>query len=427
MSKWRHKIIVLVAACMLLSACTARESTSVSAPLQEEDNQENGQVLTVVNPETAKSEDTAVESSKKKYQIQTRLTDFHLLTETTGIAWGITRGELRLYTTNDQGRTWTNISPAATVQFPGLVRYGEEMFFLDQGHGWIMRKAQGSTEGILLHTEDGGLNWKISSLPANASPSSVYFTTAERGWLISVSPTSPGNQKKSVYNTYDGGSTWVASKDEVVSSGQTGSLINLPQYGYFADMDFTTEQQGFALIQEIKKPDLYTTKDGGQHWMQSNTFFRKQDLGECDSYTAEQIQFFNESGQTGLIPIRCTKGDTSKYSGYFTSDGAATFQFIDFPLPWQSGVNAGLAPYFVNEMEGWSLQGYLLYHTIDQGKTWRALPENRKLATTLDDYPEVVKLQFVSPNYGWMLVQNSEERTSRLLSTHDGGLSWQML
>ncbi|ANS74581.1 hypothetical protein AWM70_08265 [Paenibacillus yonginensis] len=427
MSKWRHMMIVLVAACTLLSACTAREKASGPAPLQEEDNQENGQVLTVVNPETAKSEDTAAAvDSTKKYQIQTRLTDFQLMTETTGIAWGITRGELRLYTTSDKGKTWTNISPAATVQFPSPVRYGKEMFFLDQGHGWIMRKAQGSTGGILLHTEDGGLNWKISSLPSGISPSSIYFASADRGWLMAVSPTSPGNQQKLIYNTYDGGRTWAASKDEVVSSGQAGALTSLPQYGYFSDMEFTTEQQGYALIQEIKKPDLYTTKDGGQHWT-LNSFFHKQELGDCDSYTAEELRFFDESGQSGFIPVRCTKGDSSKYSGYFTSDGAAKFQFINFALPWQTDVNARLAPFFVDEMEGWSLQGHLLYHTIDQGQTWRPLPQSARLASTLNDYPEVVKLQFISPKYGWMLVQNSQERTSRLLSTQDGGLSWQML
>ncbi|WP_138493529.1 hypothetical protein [Paenibacillus pinistramenti] len=431
MSKWQFTWIVLLAGSLLLSACTARETTTASAPVQEADNQENGQVLTVVNPETAKTESSSEETAKK-YQIQTRLTDFKLFSDTIGIAWGITRGELRLYTTKDKGRTWTNISPAATVQFPSAIRYGKEMYFLDQSHGWIMRKAQGSTEGILLYTKDGGLHWSISSLPSNADPSSIYFATPDRGWILSKGFSSSGSQSKTLYNSYDGGMTWSSDTKEASSTGADadGTLPGLPQYGYFEDMAYTTEQKGFTLVQQLTKPDLYTTSDGGEHWSANSSFFSKLDLENCSQYTAEEINVFPGNGQSAYIPVRCIKGDpsnSSKYSGYFTADGGKTFQFVDFALQWQSGENAALVPFFLNGQEGWSLQGNLIYHTDNQGKIWTALPESPKLTATLQDYPEVVKLQFITPEYGWILVQNSGEKTSRLLSTKDGGRSWQML
>ncbi|WP_223066183.1 hypothetical protein [Paenibacillus caui] len=427
MSNWRGVLITLVAGCLLLTACTSRQNDSNTAALKEKDVQEDGQVLTVITPTASKTQSAASEANQK-YQIQTRLTDFQLLSDTTGIAWGLTRGELRLYMTQDNGETWTNISPAATVQFPKSISYGKEMFFLDPKHGWIVRKAQGNTESIILRTEDGGTSWKIGTLPKEVELNSLFFLTTSRGWLMSTTDSGlPGNQKKTLYSTYDGGMSWSKSNDRLEESLKEKQSNQLPDFGYFLGMVFRNVQQGFVMLQELNSPKLYVTSDGGRHWKESSAVFNKQILGKFDKYTASTPYFFSAGDHNGFVPVMYTQGMSNKFSGYFTSDGGNSFRYVSFPLAWQTGMNSMLAPTFLNDKEGWNLQGSALYHTVDQGKTWTKLPESEKLTTTMEEYPEVVKLQFFSSKLGWILVQNSKERTSRLLQTQDGGISWHML
>lgn len=132
LSLW-HKLtgtaLVLV---LLLTACTS-EMPPAAAPVQD-DPSEEGQTITVINPESSENQGnpaaTSAENKNNRYQIQTRLTDFQLLSATTGLAWGNTRNELRLYITEDNGKTWTNISPAASVPFSTTPEYGKDIFFL---------------------------------------------------------------------------------------------------------------------------------------------------------------------------------------------------------------------------------------------------------------------------------------------------------
>lgn len=112
---------------------------------------EEGQTITLITPDANHIDN----DSAPKYQIQTRLTDFQLLSESEGLT-GVTKNELRLYLTRDNGATWANISPAPNVQFLSNPVYGKGIFFTDPSHGWIIRSAFGATETIVLRTTDGG-------------------------------------------------------------------------------------------------------------------------------------------------------------------------------------------------------------------------------------------------------------------------------
>lgn len=174
--KWWLKLTgCVVLTGVLLTACTARQPSAI-APVQEEDVEE-GQTLTIVNPDNKTTLDTDPNVEEgKKYQIQTRLTDFKLLSDTSGLAWGATRNELRLYLTHDRGNTWTNVSPAASIQFPNSLEFGKDLFFIHSENGWIVRNSLGTGEAIVLRTVDGGLTWKMSTLPETNSVSAIYFT-----------------------------------------------------------------------------------------------------------------------------------------------------------------------------------------------------------------------------------------------------------
>lgn len=68
----------------VLAACTDSDQPPVAEPPQQQEDAGNtGQTLTVVPPvNSTESADMA------KYQIQTRLTDFQLLNDNGGLAWG---------------------------------------------------------------------------------------------------------------------------------------------------------------------------------------------------------------------------------------------------------------------------------------------------------------------------------------------------
>lgn len=444
MKKWRRSLIMILTSCLLLTACRSHSSAPAASVLPSDDNQEDGQVLTVINPSTPKAKSEKTVDPKQKYQIQTRLTDFRLLDGTSGIAWGLTRGELRIYMTEDNGVTWTNISPAATVQFSSPVQYGEDIFFLNDQEGWIIRKAQGSTESILLSTVDGGMNWKVSSLPDEINPASLYFMSKDRGWLMSTDSDSQGSQSKVLYLTSDGGLSWARAGLQSRDQAKDNQEGKIPNAGDFSGMTFTSLQQGYVLLQNPHRASLYATADSGRNWKAENLPV-SQDLEQFDKHVAGPITTLpSADGQktVAYIPLISMTESSAKYAAYFidstqpNEQPAIHFDSFSFPVTLEASaaeaaggddVKAPFAPVFLNDQEGWSLQGTTLYHTLDQGKTWAALTESRKLVATMEEYPEVVKLQFITPQLGWILIQNADKQSSRLLQTRDGGISWQML
>ncbi|MEK4358437.1 YCF48-related protein [Paenibacillus sp. FSL M7-1455] len=428
--KWGRQLVGIALLCsLLLSACSSEEGRT-AAPAQApavqdyaETTADAGQTLTVVAP----SEANKVNQDAGKYKIQTKLTEFQLLSETQGIAWGLTRNELRMYLTEDNGRTWVNISPSANVQFPANPRYGKDIYFTDPKHGWIVRDPSGMSETIVLHTSDGGEHWDISSIPQKNKVSAIHFDSARHGWLMTTEEASTGKELKVLYRTDDGGAIWnVVMENTVYDPGKSDTGSPIPHLGYTVGINFKDLKNGYAMIQELGEPKLYRTKDGGKKWIAGPAFFDREKLKPCISYAAGNLQFFGTQ-KDGWIPIGCKLGDSTKYNGYFTKDGGETWNFANFGLPASEGLNQSLRPAFINANEGWALVGSTLYHTVDQGKTWAAIPENEALKEKLQEYPEVVKLQFSSPKVGWLLIGNSEQRSSRLLQTTDGGATWRVL
>ncbi|MNJ70646.1 hypothetical protein D3C77_671210 [compost metagenome] len=68
-----------------------------------------------------------------------------------------------------------------------------------------------------------------------------------------------------------------------------------------------------------------------------------------------------------------------------------------------------------------------MYHTTDQGVNWTTLPKSERLAKIIQDYPEIVKLQFFTSKVGWLLVAKNDQKRSLLLQTTDGGVTWSVL
>lgn len=425
----RHKyaqIVIILG--LLLTACSNNNTVIDTQPVQEqEDTSEQGQTLNIVTPDV-----TNVESDvKEQYQIQTRLVDFHLINDTTGLAWGLTRNSLRLYLTEDRGETWINISPATNVQFTSNPRYGTDVFFIDENNGWIVRNGEAKNETVVLRTTNAGKQWKISSLPKADSIKGISFVSMSRGWIITSSATSMGKEEKYLFRTDDGGGTWKKIMQNTGSPNASKSSKDTPEsisnQGYLTGMSFIDTLHGFVTLQELGSSSLYTTDDGGSSWLSVPDFVDSTKMSTCSTLELGNPQFKGKSGDHGFIPLACTVGDKAKFNGYFTSDQGATWQLKSFNLNWSQGLNQMLPPVFLNQNDGWYLQDSVVYHTLNQGKTWEALAVSRTLQDYIKMYPGVIKLEFISSKSGWILLENTDHKRSLLLQTLDGGITWKVL
>lgn len=425
--KWWLKLTGCVAlACIVLTACTTKQPSAMT-PVQEDNVAEEGQTLTVINPESINNTAADAKADEgKKYQIQTRLNDFKLLSETTGLAWGATRNELRLYLTQDRGQTWTNISPASSVQFPNSLEFGKDLFFIDSVNGWIVRNSLGSGEAIVLRTVDGGLTWKMASLPEGSTVSAIFFANQQNGWIL----TENTNGVKTLYLTVNGGAAWKKVMSSPVIKDNTETELALPKEGHAVAMTFTSKSNGFVTVLDQGQPKLFVTNSGGIQWEENEHFFNPGKYTKCTSFVVGTPTLFTSNTKTGYVPVGCNKDNTTKFNGYFTTDSGATWTLAPFGLPWQivqSEANELQAPYFLNNQVGWTIQGTTVLQTLNQGKDWLALPESEKLTKVLLEYNEIVKMQFYSENVGWLLVSKSDQKRSLLLQTQDGGISWRVL
>ncbi|RRJ65861.1 hypothetical protein EHV15_25280 [Paenibacillus oralis] len=432
MKLWRYVIVVSLSLCLLLTACTSEQPPEVKQA-QPEPPEEKGQTITVINPDSsenlgAETKAPAEDGNNNKYQIQTRLTDFQLLSTTTGLAWGCTQSELRLYLTRDNGQTWTNISPAASVMFPSTPRFGKEIFFIDPMHGWIVRNAAGLDDAIVLRTEDGGVTWKVSSFPRADQVEGIYFSNESNGWVLTSNTSDSGRSERVLYATEDGGATF----DPIMGAPDPNSFaLNPPArsglgQGTPMSMAFVDELNGFVSEIEAGQPALYTTDNGGDTWAKKESFFDAEKFKTCDRFIVGNVSLFGD-GSSGWVPVGCTRDEATKFNGYFTQDAGATWTLVPFNLSWQTGFNEDLAPTFLTRNEGWTMMGSTVYYTSDQGNHWTPLPRSAKLVDIVADYPEVVKLQFFSSRVGWLLVAKEDQKRSLLLQTRDGGTSWHVL
>lgn len=417
-------IFLLLFTALTLAACSSPSPEPPPPSPQPTEAPEEGQTITIITPD-AHHIDT---ENAPKYQIQTRLTDFELLSEYEGIAWGVTKNALRMYMTRDNGNTWADVSPSPNIQFSSNPVYGQHIFFTDANNGWIVRRSYGMTEAIVLRTTDGGNNWKVSSLVDTNNISSIFFISPKTGWILTSRDSSPYKEGKTMYLTVNGGATWdMIMQNEQYSPKAPNPSIPIP--GITTGIIFRNETHGFAVLQTAALPKIYITSDGGLNWRQGQSILVNDHLRSCDRVITCKPDFFVESTKSGWIPVGCqTDKDSSiAYHGYFTSNGGDNWKFAPFNLKRMKGINRNIAPVFLNASMGWALNGNVIYHTTDQGGTWYPLSTSSVLQTKLAEYPEIVKLEFFSENLGWLLIEKKEDKRSILLQTTNGGLSWRVM
>jgi photosystem II stability/assembly factor-like uncharacterized protein len=315
--------------------------------------------------------------------------------------WGTGGGYI--FYSEDSGSSWM-------TQFANSDYNFSDVYFTDSLNGWVVGWSE------VLHTNDGGANWEMQQLPnpLGLDVSAVFFINPDTGWIA--------GSYRTIYVTYDGGENWILQQPHQFS----GSL-------WLYDICFCDSQRGCAVGGRLGMTEqgvIYNTIDGGLTWIQhlpeaskefstvhylsqdtiwagdqSGRFYRSVDGGlNWDfymifwgqvSYSIEDFHFFDDNHSIALLgPYRI----------------AETFnQWIDYEIR-ELGIYFWFSDLAFNSMN----QGIIIgngntWLTLDEGLSWESI--NKKF----------YRLDFSSASNGWMSCLSPDKS---LMKTTDGGISW---
>jgi photosystem II stability/assembly factor-like uncharacterized protein len=305
-----------------------------------------------------------------------------------------------LLATSNGGATWVTQSlPAGLPPLAGVT-------FINSLDGWAVGGGP-SVGGVLVRTTNGGASWTQQSLPSSpAAYRGVAFVTPSQGW-VSATPFMAGDGVDtggSVLSSVDGGSTW------------TGGSLPATITGLF-DISFTSASSGWAVGQSCNAfgqpctPAIVTTSNGGGSWSSQRV---PGPLGSQPNYPGLYGVSFptSSSGWTTGVS-NCTDVSCSPVI-FTTSNGGALWNAQTVP----SGVGNLGDITFINASTGWAVGGCLtsscagtILATTNGGSTWTE-------QTVPADVSGVTDVTFATATTGWALAGGS------VLKSTNGGTSW---
>ena len=159
-------------------------------------------------------------------------------------------GDSIILKTENGGNTWEEQSAPQG--------FCNQIFFIDELHGWVVSPAWGYNSGMNMRTIDGGENWEELS---GEGFYEVFFIDSENGW--GRGKNNPGGGMGSVpvsnmFITSDGGLTWTLQP-----------MRNLIDGGFC----FIDENEGWAVSYN---GTIMHTNNGGMAGFNENTFSNRQ-------------------------------------------------------------------------------------------------------------------------------------------------------
>jgi photosystem II stability/assembly factor-like uncharacterized protein len=308
--------------------------------------------------------------------------------------------------TMDGGATWYNV----TTGVAGNVTGG---YFLNSSTGWIMTNFSENNTGSLYYTTNGGSSWTHYNVPFNSGY--IQFVDGTHGFVMPILGAATNKQSVALYQTSDGGATWV--RNYINDPTVPGYSSSLPLGGQKNSMTFRntstgwvggdTPMNGFVY--------LYKTTDSGFNWSQ-------QPLALPAGYESAFITttaptFFGAND--GILPVWMTIGVGMKdLFLYVTHDGGATWSrssgfarngdFVSFPS--------------LRDAFSWD-RADVFHVTNDLGNNWRSVTPNVLFSKTAY---QILDMDFISTTVGWFTIGQQDGSTS-LYRTADGGATWILL
>jgi len=332
--------------------------------------------------------------------------DFEMFTPMDG--WALTQDNDRLLRTVDGGLTWMDATPAELHPLPpDVTSLWIEAFFLNAETAWFSPNSFGSE---LYHSQDGGVNWMITTLPFERAR--YFFLDEDLGFALADLGAGAGSHYVALHRTDDGSETWTE-----VFTHAPGELKSLPESGSKNGITFLDENNGFigGTYPMTDYFYLHTTTDGGVNWV------LETDISLPDSYVGSWLEVHQPVFLTdiaGYLTVRDMAPDDNMYLlVYRSDDGGQTWTF-------QNAVQDGRDFDFYSLDEGWMVAGTNLFKTMDGGVTWSL--------TAMAGIPAgefLLKLDFVDDQHGWVLATPDKDTWDplKLYQTSDGSATWTQL
>lgn len=274
---------------------------------------------------------------------------------------------IRVFGTEDGGRTWTVSAPVR------VVGYASQLTFTDSGHGWLLVSegaAMGRNPVRVYRTTDGGTHWVLTAqsppmksnssagIPVSCDKTAIAFASATEGWLSSACVAGLSGE---LLVSHDGGVTWGPQPLPVPVGmcGDEGCSLKGPQF---------TGGTGFLTVGSVgAAPALLVSPDLGQTWQSLPL--------PAGSGVYPQIRFFGP--RNGMLVSAGPQGAIGAVF-YTTSDGGQAWTAIPQGMHF---TQLGATVEFVSPLTGfaWFLGGDTagsappVYITADSGRTWTPL------------------------------------------------------
>ena len=370
------KVIVAVAAALVLAACSSANSTTARLHMASPSASQNSSPSNATSPVPPPATSTQVPSTQGDTLLSMRMTSLSVM-------WAATH--LRVLRSTDAGRQWTDVTPADKGDWSAF-------FAGDDNAAWVVQSTPiGATSFALERTTNGGRTWLRSTAPLpGLGPSQITFVDRLHGWVFVDGGAAAGSQSIAIVRTTDGGATWaLAARSGDPTTGQTTSGIVFGcDKGFFA---FGSASVGLLPTScATSQQAIYRTADGGLHWMSVN----------LPALGGTYASFYS-------APIFLTASEAVMAGGQVlavTHDAGATWSA--YRLPGSGTVD------FESPLSGWQLNAALA-ETSDGGRTWHAV------GSPPFKGPDMT-LQYLGKGIGiaWGYGQSTAYRTD------DGGHTW---
>jgi photosystem II stability/assembly factor-like uncharacterized protein len=344
---------------------------------------------------------------------EAKLYGFELIEPGAGWAWY--GGDLLW--SDDGGATWRRITPGDCARY----RLGA-VHFAGATDGWALllpQAAAGTAAGaagmesspvLLARTGDAGGTWQFAALPVDvaeklATAKAIYLAARDqqRGWIAANLATSSNFSRGALWYTQDGGVTWQERRLPLgeafqPAGGETGYMAGGPRGGA-----------------------LWHTADGGITW-QEQSLPRVPEAGERIEVYPPLVA---RDGSTMVLPL-LVRGEAGQVVEWYAGTDSVTNAGADAHEAWELVQRYAVAEAFGLPMPATDPRAWLAT------QSGPVLQPVRPLAyfanTALGDGHRLVEVKMATALNGWALAHGPGKNAGlspALLTTHDGGQSWQ--
>jgi photosystem II stability/assembly factor-like uncharacterized protein len=219
-----------------------------------------------------------------------------------------------------------------------------------------------------------------------------------------------GSMGVAVFQTDDGGATWIQSYTN--DPNQPGAGDSLPLGGLKDGLTPMSPQKAWigGVIYSPGTLYLYETSDGGHSW-------HKSPVAAPQGYEQAELETTGPiftSPTVAYLPVHISSQNGVVLAIYASADGGATWLLSPSLVPQGGAID------FVSERAGFAWNGTNFYLTTDGAASWQPITPDVSFGDSF------AGMDFVTTQVGFVVTDDGTGNR-HLYKTTDGAASWNML